>query len=61
MLAYVVLATAFAFVIGMILILDRAVGKRVDRLVNSLPLSRQIILGIVAAAVLTVLLVLFGS
>lgn len=60
MLAYLILFVALASVIGIILILDRNVGKVVDKLVNSLPPKAQFFLLVLAVIVLAVLMLLFG-
>lgn len=60
MLAYLIVFAALASVVGIILILDRNVGKVVDNLVNSLPLRAQIFLGVVAVVVLAILMLIFG-
>jgi len=57
--AYVVLIAALALSIGVLVILHRFFGKRVDNFVNSLPPSRQIILLVLAVGVLWALLALW--
>lgn len=60
MLAYLILFAALASVVGIILILDRNVGKVVDQLVNSLPPRAQFFLLVLAVVVLAILWLIFG-
>ncbi|MEX1068442.1 MAG: hypothetical protein WD940_01805 [Patescibacteria group bacterium] len=60
MFDYLVLIGAFAFVIGILVVLDRLAGKDLDRWVNSLPRRAQLILLVAILGVLALLWILFG-
>ncbi len=60
MFVYVVVATTLVFLIGIPLVLHFGLGKIVDNFVNSLPIGKQVVLLVLAAGVLTALLVLVG-
>ncbi len=58
MFAYVDVAAILVFLIGVLLVLHFGLGKIVDNFVNSLPIGKQVVLLVLAAGVLTALLVL---
>jgi len=57
---YVIVIAALVFAVGVPLALHFKLGKRVDAFVNSLPLGKQVLLLVLALAVLAVLLTLVG-